>query len=344
MSDGPEVAYYYPPPYWGGQDHGWVKSLLLFFDQIAILLPNYMYGLHTAADEATVIPLEESGLLRVLDPDDWVDQETAENLTEVMVDLLAGDAFEDVPKHVPFEPLSQSRLGYSVDVGLADMLVEELLARGLAQPSENKHFIPLHPTVRTTILVLLGQLSRLTGARRGLVIHPVTNMPNAIDDLIDTLSLQRMPSTDQVIKLDLEPVSLDLSDVPLNELLEFRAEHREAHRMYAANLHMFMTELAQIDDIDERAQLLSRRRQEIDDAASDLRRARFPWAKGKRSSFGIGIAGAVWSLLQGDLVGAGFGVGGAVSDRGSTKHSQDTAYSYTFEIGERFGRSKARQV
>ena len=72
-----EIAYYYPAPYWGCGDSGWMKSLLLFFDQLAILLPDYMYGRHVAEDPATVIPLEERGLLRVPEPKDWIDGETA---------------------------------------------------------------------------------------------------------------------------------------------------------------------------------------------------------------------------------------------------------------------------
>ena len=39
-----ETAYYYPAPYWVFEESDWVKSLLLFFDDIAILLPNYMHG------------------------------------------------------------------------------------------------------------------------------------------------------------------------------------------------------------------------------------------------------------------------------------------------------------
>ena len=66
-----ETAYYYPAPYWDLLEHSWVKSLLLFFDDIAILLPDYMYGRHTDADPTLAGPLEERGLLRVLEPKDW---------------------------------------------------------------------------------------------------------------------------------------------------------------------------------------------------------------------------------------------------------------------------------
>ena len=70
-----ETAYYYPAPYWDYRDSGWVKSLLLFFDDIAILLPDYMRGRHTAADPALAEPLEDRGLLWVLEPSTWVDKE-----------------------------------------------------------------------------------------------------------------------------------------------------------------------------------------------------------------------------------------------------------------------------
>src|SRR5213596_1687894 len=39
-----ETAYYYPEPYWPASEGGWIKSLLLFFDEVAILLPSYMRG------------------------------------------------------------------------------------------------------------------------------------------------------------------------------------------------------------------------------------------------------------------------------------------------------------
>ena len=40
-----DTAYYYPAPYWGLEDSGWIKSLLLFFDDVAILLPGSVLSL-----------------------------------------------------------------------------------------------------------------------------------------------------------------------------------------------------------------------------------------------------------------------------------------------------------
>lgn len=64
-----ETAYYYPEPFWGAGDGSWIKSLLLFFDGVAILLPEYMRGRHIAADPTLAGPLEDQGLLKVLEPE-----------------------------------------------------------------------------------------------------------------------------------------------------------------------------------------------------------------------------------------------------------------------------------
>lgn len=56
-----------PEPYWLADEGGWVKSLLLFFDEIAILLPEYMRGRHVIAEPTLAGPIEDLGLLRVID-------------------------------------------------------------------------------------------------------------------------------------------------------------------------------------------------------------------------------------------------------------------------------------
>src|SRR4051812_30918652 len=85
-----EIAYYYPEPYWLAAEGGWVKSLLLFFDEIAILLPEYMRGRHVIADPTLAGPLEELGLLRVLEPETFVDEATAAQLAKVIEALVEG--------------------------------------------------------------------------------------------------------------------------------------------------------------------------------------------------------------------------------------------------------------
>ena len=118
-------------------------------DEVAILLPHYMYGQHQAADPTLVDPLEDRGLLRVLEPNDWINEKMANQLAEIIVELLANGTFDDLPKEKYFQELSQSRLGYSADIGLADFLVDELKARHLARPSEDGVSIPLPSCAKT---------------------------------------------------------------------------------------------------------------------------------------------------------------------------------------------------
>ena len=62
----PDLAYYYPAPFWVPGETDKLKNLLLFFDGLAILLPRYMSGRETAADPYLAGPLREMGLLTVL--------------------------------------------------------------------------------------------------------------------------------------------------------------------------------------------------------------------------------------------------------------------------------------
>ena len=54
------AAFYYPGVIW--RDANWVKSLTLFFDEIALLVPDYMWDRLQLLDPAIVAGLEEAGL------------------------------------------------------------------------------------------------------------------------------------------------------------------------------------------------------------------------------------------------------------------------------------------
>ena len=341
MSGRLDVAYYYPAPYWGGGESGWVKSLLLFFDKISILLPGYMHGRHHLTDPALTEPLEDLELLEVLEPSKWVDEEMAKSLSEAIIGLLADGVFDDLPKDVRFHELSQSRIGYGADIDLAEWVVSELQAKGLAKPSEDGVSIPLQPTVRTTILVILAQLARSAGNRQNLNLHPSTNDPEAIDDLVHTLSRERMPSRNSVITFDLEPVSFNLDSVPLDELLGFRAEHQAAHRAYMRALRGFMAELADIDIPEEREALLLLRRQEIADSAHELQRSTRSALGRNLPSWSFGLAGGTWSAVASDPLGTVLSALSLVSSLPGLKSPESnkvTAYSYLFQVERTFAR------
>ena len=341
MSERLDVAYYYPAPYWGRGEGGWVKSLLLFFDKVSILLPSYMYGRHHVADPTLAQPLEELGLLEVLEPGHWVDEEMTKSLAEAVIGLLASGVFEDLPKDVMFHELSQSRIGYGADIDLAGWVVSELQEKGLAKPSEDGVSVPLHPVVRTTMLVILAQLSRSAGRSRDLNIHPATQEWSAITDLVQTLSRERMPSRDRVIAFDLEPVSFNLDSVPLDELLDFRAEHKAAHRAYMRDLRGFMAELADIDVPKEREALLLQRRQEVADSAHEINRSSRKALGRNLPSWSFGLVGGAWSAVAGDPLGtvlSALGLVSSVLGLKSPESDKVTAYSYLFRVERTFSK------
>jgi hypothetical protein len=332
-----EIASYYPEPYWRLAEGDWLKTVLLFFDRIAILLPAYMRGRESAADPVLAGPLTERGLLQVLEPETFVDQVVTESLTTMMVDLITQGAFDHLERsRHGYQELSRSRLGWNADVELASMVVEELQSRGLAHESRDGLSVPLHPVVRTTVLVLLSQLARSAGMRHGLDLHPITADRRALDSLIGTLSLSPMPSLGHVVALDLEAVALDLAPLPLDDVLDFRGQHTSDYRRYMRDVRRFIAELSPLPR-DERERLLVDRREELADRAHQLRRlARRRWIQ-PLASVSVGAAGAAWFGAHGDPVTAALSLAAGVAGAAVTKVNAE-AYSYFFTVERELSR------
>jgi hypothetical protein len=124
----PEAAYYYPEPYWGLGGGDWMKTLLLFFDEIVILLPRYMTGRPEAADPVLAGPLREQGLLRILEPEVFVDRAVTESLASAMVELLTTGAFDDLPReaHATLGPAIHPVVALDGGDGVADALLRAI--------------------------------------------------------------------------------------------------------------------------------------------------------------------------------------------------------------------------
>jgi len=243
-----DLAYYYPQPYWGVREADDMKNLLLFLDGIAILLPRYMAGRETAADPVVAGALREQGLLRILEPETFVDQQSTEALIAAVTDLITQGAFDDLERpEWGYAELSRSRMGWDADVELSEMIIDELIARDLARPSQDGVSVPLHPVVRMTFLVLLSQLARDAGRRAGLSLHPATTRSDAIEDLIQVLSLPASHSAGHIVTFDLEAVGVNLATVPLDEILEFRDQHGASYKAYARNVRRLIAELGLLD-------------------------------------------------------------------------------------------------
>lgn len=337
VADSPpsEIAYYYPEPYWLAREGGWIKSLLLFFDEVSVLLPSYMHGRHLVADPTLAAPLEDRGLLRVLEPETFVDDIAATRLTEVIEALIEGGSFDELPRAAQFAELSMSRMGNGTLREVAEKVSDKLRERGLAAATQDGVSIPMHPAVRGTYLLMLAQLARETGARHDLDLHPVTNGRGAEEAFRGLLELEAMPSRGEVIDFDLQVVAVDLDDIPLDDVLQFKHESAGAHRKYMQHLRQFALDLGAMEPTD-RQRALADRQADLQDEARDLRqRALAAWRSPRNATgFALGLAGAAWSVATGSAIPAALtAIGAGVAMLPSKAHG--SAYSYLFDAQKR---------
>jgi len=333
MSKQKELAFYYPNSMWHNGD--WIKNLVLFFDGIALLVPSYMKERPEEIDAPIVVGLREHGLLEIIEPEMAVDKAATEKLAMELTDIITSGALDSLAKqNTAFHELSNSRLGYYGDKGLYDMIFEELKTRGLARDSEDGVSIPMHPMVRSLVLVLLSQILRPYGEKISAELSPVTDSMRMVEALSELLSLQNKPSSGSVIQFDLNTVTVDLGSIPIDEVLGFRKENLDAHKHYSLSIRKFAMELSRMPQ-EEQLVAFDLRQAELNAIADDLRgKARKAWKK--PASFGLTLIGAAVTAVA-SPIGAIIRTASAVAGYESSKSTSMGAYSYLFNARRRFG-------
>lgn len=330
----PEVAFYYPNQYF--YDPTWAKNLILFFDGIGMLIPNYMKD-HANHDDHTVIAaLKEHDLFHVIDPETAVDKDATLKLASIMTDIIASGALDELSsQETAFGSISRSRLGFHGYEELAQMIFEELKSRGLAKDTEDEGYsIPIHRAVRSLILVLLAHILRPQGQKRGLDLSPATDRRELVEALGQLVSISAPPTLNDVVAFDMNAVGVDLKSVPIDEVLAFRKEHYPEHRNYSLCVRNFVRELSLMEP-KERTLAFEARKEELDSIASDLRkRARGTWKN--PSSFGLGLAGAVWTFITGNPVGAFLAAARTLTGVGGSDKVETGVYSYLFSTNPKW--------
>ena len=183
------------------------------------------------------------------------------------------------------------------------------------------------------MLVLLAQILRPYGERQGLVLQPATDQVQLVESLREVLSLQSMPSAGHVVATDFATVGVDLSHVPLDEVLSFREEQGASYRAYARSVRKFMRDISLLGEA-ARAEAQEDRIEEIKDLASSLeRRARDGWKL--PVSFVLSIAGAAWSVLTDDPIGPLISGGQELLCDRERGPADCEAYSYLFRVKRR---------
>lgn len=309
--DIPEVAFYYPDPMWRNSD--WVKNLILFFDGIALLVPEYMRDRPAYMDPAVVEGLQEHGLLHILVPERVVDKQATNALVSAMADVLDSGALDSLSgDKSAFAEISYSRLGFFGDERLAYALLAELESRKLAARSEDGVSVPVHRMVRSLILTLLAQILRARVSSPEMTLAPATDQDVLVSALEELLGASVAPSKGHVVSFDLATVGADMSSVPIADILAYRNENREAYSAYAKSIRRFTWEVSAAPS-EEVPQLWRERQSELHELANGLsRRSWQAWQT--PTSIALTAAGVASDALTGDALGialtaAGIGVG-----------------------------------
>ncbi len=327
-----QIAYYYPNPMWDRGD--WVKNLILFFDGVALLVPEYMKDKPRILDPAIVAGLEQYNLLHILQPETVVDATATAQLAGAMREIIESGRLDSLPAESDFHELSMSRLGYFGNEDLATEIFMELKKRGLAKETEDGKSIPMHPKVRSLVLVLLSQILRSYGPKIEADLSPVTDRPLAVAALSEMLSYKVIPTAGSVIAFDISTVSVDVGSIPIDEVLSFRMENLASYRRYSLSVRRFAHDLSKMGDA-ERADAFNLRQSELDDLGADLRsKGRKAWRK--PASFAFSLTGAAVSLATGHPLAAALSLSSAALGYAPASKPETGAYSYLFRASERY--------
>ncbi|WP_406126984.1 hypothetical protein [Streptomyces sp. NBC_00989] len=321
-----ELAHYYPGWIWHPTAVERMKSLLLFFDGYVLLLPQQHFDTTVAREEDLAVPLHQAGLLHNLDPKIWLDRDTARTIREV--------AIRASQSRYPSSGNTITDFHFISRMENASRIVRQMLRSGsvtVRRPDLGPDMVEMPAHARSAVLLALG-LAACEGVSNHR-IHLVGSLGQVEAQSPefrhrDNPLLARAKATGRLVHNDLVDVGIDMSGIPLDEVLAFRREHGKGYRQYARGLRQFVAALERADTAEQQRLLLDRT-EEIADAASDLRRARRAWGR-PVVSLALAGAGAVWTLHQADLIGAVFGALGAAAGFTSPERRQ-SAFTYLFE-------------
>ena len=328
----PEFAFYYPGQYW--HDTDWIKNLVCFFDGIAMLVPEHMPDVKSFDDYPLAASLQENNLLHIIRPEQVVDSQATEKLATALMEFIDSGVLESLfskqGDRTSFGSLSMSRLGFHGNKYIAKEILNELKKRGLAEDSEDGVSVPIHRSVRTLILILLAQILRTVGDDMEITLSPATDraqLVNALMELVTSDQRPAAPTNADVIAFDMATVGVDMSKVPMDELLDYRQQNLRQHRNYILMVRKFARELSMMDP-HERTATFEQREEELNSIAQQLRNgSRRFWRK--QASLAFSLAGVAWNALSGDPVAAILAAGSAFFGADSNREKAGV-YSYLF--------------
>ena len=314
------------------------KSLLLFFDGIASLETR---GESRHSSEALHQPLADLGMLHTFEAESFVDESVALELSNLIDEAIQRGVLKPESDGEIYGALvDRGRVGYLLAPEIAESIVNNLSSHGLAKASRgsrrNQEFA-VEGHAKDFIHAALTQLVRRPAEARGLFLQPAERETDPDQCQFGRLLRDtQYPSVGHIISFDLAQVTLDLEDIPLDEVLDFKRQYGAAHRRYAKDLRQFALELS-LTPQGQMDKALTERHQQLADAADDLRSfARKSWQRSV-ASFGLGMSAAAIAWSQGNQLGAGISALGGIL--GLKRQAEPgSAFTYLFDAQRRLAR------
>ena len=317
------TAFFYDAPLSTAEDVALLKAMLLFFDDVAVFSTPEHRSRPPMIDPHLCAPLAERGLLHFVDPRvvmthqadviirSRLHRAAVENSERWLSAAAAGDWDTDVPR-------LQGRLSGPLAIGTGQPsaaanagsfdLFKYLAQDGVLLPDESTDDEWLvTPGTASVVNSILAQAVRCVAREQGQLIEPVATRRDEarvftaiLDDTIENVSAS------DVVMSDLSPVTVNLTGVGLDDILDFRARHRSELRAYVLALQALVTSGPTGPDLPDRRAALAETAKRL----LELQGRR--WTK-VAATVSLGIVGSTWTLGSGDLLGAliGGAAGGA---------------------------------
>ena len=337
----PDFAFYYPGQHW--RNVNWIKNLVCFFDGIAMLIPDGMPNPHRGEDEPIVWALEKHKLLRTIRPEEIIDEKATEALAKAFHEIIISGRLDHLMHRrtestikADFEALAKAKLGTHIDRELAGSISHTLYSRGLAYDPGDGTSIEVDRTILVLVLVLLAHILRPKGEDMGITLSPATDQREVVNVLSEILKPESSPpEVGDIVSFDMAKVAVDFGAVPIDEILDFRQQHRRQHRDYILSVRQFARDLSLMPP-DERKAKFEQRQEELKTLSYDLRRIyRGSWKT--LCSVGISLVGAAWIASKGDPIAGTFdrsvAAGTALI---ADKPTEVGVYSYLISAKQRF--------
>ncbi|MEV2254502.1 hypothetical protein AB0I94_28665 [Streptomyces sp. NPDC050147] len=346
-----DYLYYASDWIWDIDFETHIKSLLLFFDGVAFSLPGEAISEVINRSSGLAQPLTEHGLLINLVPEETLPVESSAQLAEALTQWVTDNRDLLASMDEPYEALTPQHWGVRPheQVREAEVLSATLRRLGLAYPTHHQDIWHLSPHVHLLVLMFYCKaLHRAIQQRSDITLQPVFEAhefkhtygftPRQLIEMVmssSSLTTSQRRGSVRIVESDIRQVGVDLTHVPLDEILDFRRQHRDSLRSYVRGLRGLLLAAEHFNNEQFEAELRERANQ-IDQEARELRRATRRAFGATLAGSALSIAGAAWTATQGDLVGALLAT--AAAGVTFTPPSQPaTAYSYFFQIDRRFG-------